>query len=148
MSRAATLLLCLLLLCAGALPHRAEAAEEAVWSGLLYATNVSNPAPAPAEIAGFAPKLQHIFGYNQFQLLGQHRERMDKPVETWLLPGSGVSLVVNTKKTRDNYLLDLQLFQGERSAVRTMVLLARQSPIFLKGPLYSEGQLIIVLKVE
>lgn len=142
MRRLALLLVSLLL------PLPLMAGGDVVWSGLIYASTVANPAPPPREVAAFAAKLQHIFGYNQLQLLGQHREPMDTPLEHWLLPANEVSLVVNTRRQGANYLLDLQLFQTSRSAVRTMVLLARQSPIFLKGPLYGDGQLIIVLAVE
>ncbi len=140
------LLTLLLVLCL--LPLAARAGQDVVWSGLVYASTVANPAPPPLELVSYAPKLQHIFGYNQLQLLGQHCEPMDLPLEHWLLPANEVSLVVNTRRQGANYLLDLQLFQGGRSAVRTMVLLARQSPIFLKGPLYANGQLIIVLAVQ
>lgn len=142
--------LCLsLLLLLGALGVRpVRAAEDTIWSGLIYATNETAPSPAPREIAAYDAKLQHIFGYNQLVLLGQHREQMDAPLEHWMLPGKGVSLLVSAKRARENYLLDVQLYQENRMAVRTVALLARQSPIFLRGPLYGEGQLIIVLAVQ
>lgn len=129
-----------------ALPARA--ANEVVWSGLIYATNAKIPSPPPVELAAFSRKLQHIFGYNQLQLLSQHREVMDNLYEHWLLPGAGFCLLVDSKKAGANHLLTLQIYQEKRLVVRTIVQLARQSPIFLKGPLSGEGQLIIVLVVE
>ena len=137
------LLLCLL----AALPAQA-ATWDVVWSGLIYATNETAPTPAPKELAAFSQKLQHIFGYNQLQLLSQHREIMDAQSEHWLLPGSGFTLLIDTKRAEKNHLLNLHLYQEKRMVVQTTVLLARQSPIFLRGPLYGDGQLIIVLVVE
>jgi len=136
------LLFCILLI---ALPAQAH---DVVWSGLIYASNETVPAPPPVELAAFSHKLQHIFGYNQLQLLSQHREIMDAQSEHWLLPGKGFCLLVDTKNAGVNHLLTLHLYQEKRLVVQTVVLLARQSPIFLKGPLYGDGQLIIVLLVE
>jgi len=124
------------------------AQADVVWSALIYATNEKTPLPPPAELAAFSQKLQHIFGYNQLQLLSQHREIMDSRSEHWLLPGKGFNLRVDTKIAKENYLLDLQLYQEKRMVVQTIALLARRSPIFLRGPLYDAGQLIIVLAVE
>ena len=73
---------------------------------------------------------------------------MDAQSEHWLLPGNGVTLLVDTRREGKNHLLNLHLYQEKRLVVQTTVLLARQSPIFLRGPLYGEGQLIIVLVVE
>lgn len=130
------------------LPLTVLAGGDVVWSGLVYASTVQNPAPPPLELTSFANKLHHIFGYNQLQLLGQHCQEMNRPVDQWLLPANQVSLLVNSQRKQFSYQLDLQLFQGSRPAVRSIVLLSRQSPIFLKGPLYAEGQLIIVLAIQ
>jgi len=126
----------------------AAAADDVVWSALVYASEEKEPAPAPVELAAYQQKLQHVFGYNQFQILSQHREIMDSRFEHWLLPGNGFCLLVDTKKFRGNHQLNLQLYQEKRLVVQTIALLARKSPIFLRGPLYGDGQLIIVLGVE
>ncbi|MEI8234865.1 MAG: hypothetical protein WCH57_09300 [Verrucomicrobiota bacterium] len=141
-------LLLLLFLAGTAAPLYVLAAEDVVWSALIYASNGSKPLPPPPEIAAYSQKLQHIFGYNQFQILNQHREFMESRSEHWLIPGKGFYLHVGAQKSRENYLLHLQLYQDQRLAVQTIALLARQSPIFLRGPLSGEGELIIVVAVE
>jgi len=141
-------LLLLLFLAGIAAPLTGLAAGDVVWSAMIYASNGSAPLPPPPEIAAYSLKLQHIFGYNQFQILNQHRELMESRSENWLIPGNGFYLHVGAQKTRGNYLLNLQLYQDQRLAVKTIALLARQSPIFLRGPLSAEGQLIIVVAVE
>lgn len=133
--------------CALSVPAQ-TAAPDVVWSGLLYATTEEHPAAAPKELAAFSSKLQNIFGYNQIQLLSQHREIMDGSSEHWLLPGNGFNLRVNTKKAKAHYLLNLQLYLEKRLLVQTEAQLARQSPLFLRGPLCGDGQLIFVLLVE
>ncbi|MDD5351411.1 MAG: hypothetical protein PHQ12_14460 [Chthoniobacteraceae bacterium] len=141
-------LLLLLFLAAVAAPHPARAAGEVIWSALIYATAEQTPLPPPPEIAAYSQKLQHIFGYNQFQVLNQHREPMGARPEDWLIPGNGFSLHVGAQRSKESYLLNLQLFQDQRLAVKTIALLSRQSPIFLRGPLSGTGQLIIVVAVQ
>ena len=131
-----------------AAPLSGQAAEDVVWSALIYASTGSAPLPPPPEIAAYSQKLQHIFGYNQFQILNQHRELMESRSENWLIPGKGFYLHVGAQKSRENYLLTLQLYQDQRLAVQTIALLAHRSPIFLRGPLSGDGQLIIVVAVE
>jgi len=141
-------LLLLGFLAAIAFPLCGLAAQDVVWSALIYASAEQTPLPPPPEIAAYSQKLQRIFGYNQFQILNQHREVMDRRSENWLIPGNGFYLHVGAAQSGANYLLKLQLYQDQRLAVQTVALLARQSPIFLRGPLSRDGQLIIVVAVQ
>ena len=159
------LLLAAFLLCL-AVPARAA---EVVWSGLVYATNQDAPAELPRglpkELDGFATRLQRVFGYNHFELLSDHRELMDKKAEGWLLPGKGFYLRVDatesatksateypaksaTESAAIGFSMNLQLYQEKRLIVQTQATLARQSPIFVRGPQCENGQLIIVLLVK
>lgn len=124
-------------------------ASEVVWSALVYASNKEVPEKLPKELEGFAGKLERIFGYTHFELLSEHREIMDKKTEGWLLPGKGFYLRVNaTESPSPGFSMDLQLYQEKRLLVETQATLARQSPIFVRGPLCEDGQLIIVLVVK
>jgi hypothetical protein len=124
-------------------------AAETIWSGLIYASNEEDPAPTPKELAGYGAKLKELFGYNQIQLVSEHRESMEGLYGHWLLPGKGFCLLANTKKSPERgYLLNLALFQEKRLLVRAQTRLGRQSPIFLRGPLCGKGQLVIVVTLE
>ncbi len=120
-----------------------------VWSGLILATNSGHPSEAPAEIAKFKTKLENVFGYNQFELIGQHTELMDNPNERWLIPSKDFFLhVVSTSKGRTAYTFTLHLFQQKRSLAQFEAKLEPESPLFIRGPLCGGGQLIIVLLVK
>ena len=137
----------LLALFAGAQGLRAR--DPVVWSALVLATN--NPAPhePAAELAPLAGKLKNVFGYNQFEVIGSHSEKMDNAQERWLLPSKSFFLHVSSQKVSDaEYLLRLQLYQDKRMLVETKANLSSQSPLFIRGPLYADGQLIIVLLLE
>src|SRR3954465_701170 len=48
-------------------------AGEVVWSGLVMAENSETPQPVPSELSKIEPTLRELFGYNQFQVIGQSR---------------------------------------------------------------------------
>lgn len=139
--------LCLLLvLSAGAAPLYAA---ETIWSALIYATNEKKPIPAPKQLAELSQKLESVFGYNQIQLLSEHRCPMKDESQKWLLPGKPFSLSVHSEPpSPQGYQLNLQLFQDKRLLVKTGAALNKGCPILIKGPLYANGQLIIALIVE
>ena len=133
-------------------PSPAAAADK-IWSALVVATNAASPKDAPAELREFAPRLKRIFGYNQFELVGNATATIDDRTENWLVPSQSFWLGVKarravSKEARGGYLLNLQLFQDKRPLVDTEAKLAPGSPLFIRGPQYGKGQLIIVLQVQ
>jgi len=124
-------------------------AGDTVWSGLILATNSEHPSEVPVEITKFKTKLENVFGYNQFELIGQHTELMDSPNERWLIPSKDFSLrVVSKTKGGTGYTFNLQLFQQKKTLADFEAKLEPQSPLFIRGPMYGGGQLIIVLLVK
>jgi hypothetical protein len=121
----------------------------AIWSALVLATNDAHPAAAPAKLGKYAAKLKNIFGYNQFELIGEHSERMDEPNEGWLVPSKDFCLSVRTHNVpgEQPYPMKIALFQNRRRLVEFEPHLSPESPLFIRGPLYAGGQLIIVLHV-
>ena len=127
-----------------------------IWSALVLATNADNPktpSSAPLELREFVPKMKKIFGYNQFQLIGSSTKeigdrtpsRMEPSKSFWMTLTSRRAL---SKEAQGGCLLSLQLNRDDRSLMESEVKLAPGSPLFIRGPQYGNGQLIIVLKVE
>jgi len=138
-------------LCALALLALAPAANamDFIWSGIVLGTNLPHAGEQSPEIALLRGKLRSIFGYNQFRLIREHTERMDSPVERWLLPGKSFSLRVSSAAKADMaYRLHLQVFEEKRMLAETEARLGVQSPVFIRGPLCGRGQLIFILLVR
>ena len=70
---------------------------ETVWSGLVMANNVPEPTPIPAELSGSKATLKQLFGYNQFQVIGQSRKTLKTGSEEWLAASKYFSLHVDSK---------------------------------------------------
>jgi hypothetical protein len=129
------------------------AVVDKIWSALVVATNVADPKPAPAELQEFAPRMKRVFGYNQFELAGSVTQEINEQSESWLIPTKTFWLGLKArralaKEAQGGYLLSLQLFHEKRPLVDTEAKLAPGSPLFIRGPQYGKGQIIIVLQVQ
>ena len=144
-----TLAVCLMAFRALAGPPAPARAAESIWSGVVLATNVENPAAPAEELAPIQDKLKSIFGYNQFELVGRHVELMDEPCERWLIPSNIFCLRVISKLGKDKtYRLNLQLFQRTKMLAEFDAKVTAQSPLVIRGPLCKNGQLLFVLMVR
>jgi len=124
-------------------------ASESVWSGLVMANNVPEPTPIPAELNGLEGTLKQLFGYNQFQVIGQSRKTLKTGEEDWLATSKYFSLHVDSKAAkRSSYVLNLQLFQEQKLLLETKAKLSKSSPLVIKGPQVGDGQLVLLVVIE
>ncbi len=132
------------------LPGSVRAAEpEKIWSGIVIARNVAQPEPTPAELRPLQKTLHHLFGYNQFKLIGQASKKLNKGDEDWMASSKYFSLHVDSKGvTNSTYLLNLQLFQEKKVLLETEARLSKSSPLVIKGPQIGDGVLVLLLMVQ
>jgi hypothetical protein len=118
-----------------------------IWSGVVLATNETHPAPAPAQLDAYSDKIKNIFGYNQLALIGENSQRMEASYEHWLIPSKDFYLSVRSHtKPGEAYPLKIALFQNRHRIADFDARLGADSPLFIRGPMYARGQLIIVLR--
>jgi hypothetical protein len=126
---------------------RAQAAKT-VWSGLIIAQNVQNPTPTPPELVSIEQTLKELFGYNQFEIIGQSRKTLKTGEEDWLASSKYFSLHVDARgKESSGYVLNLKLYKENELLLEWDAQLGRQSPLVIKGPFVGDGQLLLVLKL-
>ena len=124
-------------------------AAQAVWSGLVIANNVRQPAAVPAELRRIEQPLKDLFGYNQFNIIGQSSKLLKTGDEDWLASSKYFSLHVDSKgETTDGYLVNLKLYKEKELLLETDTKLGKSSPLIIKGPQVGDGQLLLVLVVE
>ena len=127
----------------------ARAADTVVWSGLVMASNAPDPTPIPPELDRFQRTLKDLFGYNQFQVIGQSRQTLKTGDEDWRTSSKYFSLRVNSKPgAKSAYVLDLQLFQEQKLLLETKAKLSKSSPLVIRGPQVGEGQLVLLLVLQ
>src|SRR5207244_12942195 len=83
---------------------------EMVWSGLVIAENVAQPHPIPPELTGIERPLKRLFGYNQFQVIGQSRKALQTGQEDWLATSKFFGLHVDARgESPAGYVFNLKL---------------------------------------
>ena len=127
----------------------AAQAGESVWSGLVMATNAPEPTPIPAELNRFESTLKQLFGYNQYQVIGQSRNTLTKGEEDWRASSKYFALQVNSKPAASAaYRLNLQLFQQDKLLLETDADLSKKKPLVIRGPQVGQGQLVLLVVME
>jgi hypothetical protein len=124
-------------------------AADTVWSGLVIAENVAQPQPIPPELTRIEQPLKHLFGYNQFQVIGQSRKALKTGEEDWLATSKFFGLHVDARgESEAGYVLNLKLYKEKELLLETDAKLSRRSPLVIKGPQIGSGQLLLVLVVQ
>jgi|SRR5436190_16313628 hypothetical protein len=124
-------------------------AAQTVWSGLVIAENVPQPAPMPEELSRIGQTLKELFGYNQFQVIGQSTKTLKTGQEDWLASSKYFGLHVDARgETPVGYLVELKLYKEKDLLLETETKLSKRSPLVIKGPLVGGGQLLLVLVVQ
>src|SRR6266700_5659091 len=124
-------------------------AAETVWSGLVIAENVAQPESIPPELTRIERLLKELFGYNQFQVIGQSRKSLKTGQEDWLATSKFFGLHVDARgETEAGYVLNLKLYKEKELLLETDTKLSRRSPLIIKGPQVGGGQLLLVLIVR
>src|SRR5947207_14174698 len=124
-------------------------AAETVWSGLVIAENVAQPESIPPELTRIERILKELFGYNQFQVIGQSTKTLKTGQEDWLASSKYFGLHVDARgETPVGYLVELKLYKEKDLLLETETKLSKRSPLVIKGPLVGGGQLLLVLVVQ
>ena len=126
----------------------AFAQGDTLYGALIMATNSDHPRPPPEELRTQVENLKAVFGYSEFQLLGQKRKVVPTGKEDWLVSSRQFFLRVDTKNpVRGGYALGLELRRENAVLVQADVELRRDQPLFIRGPFVGQGQLLILLMV-
>ena len=115
----------------------------------LIAENVPQPTPIPPELTKLEQTLKDLFGYNQFEVIGQSDKTLKTGQEDWLANSKYFGLHVDARGENDaGYTLNLKLYKENDVLLETDANLSKSSPLVIKGPQVGSGQLLLVLVVK
>jgi hypothetical protein len=127
----------------------AYAQGDRLWSALVLATKEDPTSSVPDALKEFAPSIRKIFGYNSLYLLGEKKRALYYGGEEWLVPSKEFFFKVQClSQDRTSYTLHIELYRGKSLLVTTEAKLARDAPLYIRGPEWGRGQLIFVLEVR
>lgn len=141
-------MLALLSAALGAADIPSARAEDSIWSALVLGTNEEHPKAACPELEKYWDKLKNVFGYNQFELLGQHM--VNGLGDHWLIPRKDFLLHVNSQKAEKPgfFNMKLDLYQEKKLLAQMEARVSGQNLLFIRGPDYGNGRIIIILMVK
>lgn len=124
-----------------------------VWGALVFASNqpkADAKEQATPEFPDLARRLAKAFPFTRFEVLGQHSQVVFREYESWVVPSRDVFLKLDSKGLNSDggLNLHLQFWQGPQVLVKTDTLLQPNSPLFIGGPKWRDGQLIFVLLLK
>ena len=132
------------------LPVTKPATSGKVWGALIYATNgkaTKLSDSVPADLNDLPKRLGKVFHYTKFEILGEHTQDIFRQYESWVVPSRELFLKLDSKGPAPSggLKLNLQFWRLEEVLVKTDTILRPQSPLFIGGPKWRDGQLIFVL---
>src|SRR5258708_5802340 len=103
-------------------------AEHIVWSGLVIAQNVPEPAPIPPELSNIEQTLKDLFGYNQFEVIGQSSKTLKTGEEDWLANSKYFGLHVDAHGENEaGYTLNLKLYKKKHVLLQNQANFSRNN---------------------
>ena len=120
-----------------------------IWSAVALATIEHAASPVPNSLKQLASEITEIFGYNSLYLLGEKKRDLSPGREEWLIPTKEFFFKVEClSKELTSYLLRIELYRNQNLLVTTEANLAKDAPLYIRGPQWGRGLLIFVLEVR
>jgi hypothetical protein len=127
----------------------AWAEGDRIWSALVLATKENPPSPIPDTLERFAPAIKKIFGYNSLYLLGEKKRDLISGGEEWLVPSKEFFFKVQCLSQEPTcYSLRIELYRDKSLLLTTEAKLAKNAPLYIRGPAWGSGHLIFLLEVR
>jgi hypothetical protein len=130
-------------------PTSALARGDEIWGALILLTTESEEKPLHRKLKPFADEIQRVFGGNTLYLLGHKERDLEPGHEEWLIPSKRIFMRVRVKAREESaYLLDIDLYDGTTLLVSAEARLAKDAPLYIRGPQWGPGRLIALLNVK
>ncbi len=138
----ASLLLALLLVGAAAVR-----AEERAWGCVVLAT-CDKGKPANPDLERYLPVLQRVFGYSHYHVIGSAWATDSMARECYVVPTQEFFLRLEPKggAARGASRLEIELHQNERVLMKSTVKMPAGKPLFITGPEFGRGRLILIVE--
>lgn len=124
-------------------------ASDEIWSALVLATNESPPKAVPGVLEDFYPTIKKVFGYNSLYLLGQKKHPIGSGTEAWLVPSKDFFFqIACLDQDATRYHVRIGLFRDKTLLLTTEAKLARDAPLYIRGPQWGKSLLVLLLDIR
>jgi hypothetical protein len=124
-------------------------ATEQVWGCLLYASNSTKAFDLPSRLSGYDARLRNGLGFSTYRVIAQRETAVeDRPKNLLVSAGDIQVRLTSLSRTSDGkYLVGILFLEGANQVMETQARVGEGSPLFIRGPDWREGQIIIVVMI-
>ncbi|MFZ4775798.1 MAG: hypothetical protein ACOYM3_10560 [Terrimicrobiaceae bacterium] len=124
-------------------------ASDEIRCALVLATNEIPQKKTPPALESFSTTIKKVFGYNSLYLLGLKKRGINSGVNEWLVPSKEFFFQVTClEQESSHYRVRIELFRAKDLLLTTEARLALDAPLYIRGPQWGDGQLILILEVR
>lgn len=124
-------------------------ASDEIRAALVLATNETPAKEVPGQLEDFSPTIKKVFGYNSLYLLGQKRRPIGSGTSTWLVPSKEFFFQITClDQDSARYHVRIELYRDKTLVLTTEAKLARDAPLYIRGPQWGNGLLVLLLDVR
>jgi hypothetical protein len=142
-------LLAALVLILGTLAIPVQATDH-VWGCLLYGSNsVKASFDLPPRLSGYDLRLRNGLGFSNYRVIAQREADLENPSEYRLVSAGDIQVRLTSlsRASDGKYLVGIVFLEGTSQVMETQARVGEGSPLFIRGPAWREGQIIIVVMV-
>jgi hypothetical protein len=119
------------------------------WGCLLYASNAEKAFELPARLATYGAPLRQSLGYSNYRVIAQREITVEDQADNLLVSAGDLQVVLTSAFPAPDgrYLVELFFAEGTKQVMETQAKVGQGSPLFIRGPDWRDGQIIIVIMV-
>jgi hypothetical protein len=119
------------------------------WGCLLYASNAGKVLDLPPWLAGYDAPLRRSLGYASYHVIAQREIAVGAQTENLLVSAGDIQVLLTSLSHAPDgkFLVELLFVEGTKQVMEAQAKVGQGSPLFIRGPDWRDGQIIIVVMV-
>jgi hypothetical protein len=119
------------------------------WGCLLYASNAGKTIDLLPPLSGYDAPLRRSLGYSNYRVIAQCEIAVVSPTQNRLVSAGDIHVLLTSLSLEPDgkYLVGLAFTEGTKQVMETEAKVSQGSPLFIRGPEWREGQIIIVVMI-
>jgi hypothetical protein len=119
------------------------------WGCLLYASNSGRALELPPRLDAYEVPLRRSLGYSNYRVIAQREVVLINQPQNLLVSAGDIQVILTSLSMAPDgkYLVGLLFVEGTKEVMEAQAKVALGSPLFIRGPDWREGQIIIVFMV-
>lgn len=119
------------------------------WGCLLFASNTDDGLDLPPFLARYDAPLRRSLGYSNYRVIAQREIAIENQAENLLVSAGALQVLLTSlsPSSDDKYLVGLLFVEGNKQVMEAQAKVAQGSPLFIRGPDWRDGQIIIVVMI-